>query len=74
MSRDAETLRRRSRADVDEAAFGCPVKMVNDAAMQALHLDDVVLDGGNAKKRVPAGCRVAITGGFRLWEKKAEHS
>jgi len=84
MSRDAETLRRRAlrnRADVDEAAFGCPVKMINDAAMQALHLDDVVLGGGNAKKltRVPAGCRVGNnalvpTGGFRLWEKREEHS
>jgi polyphosphate glucokinase len=41
----------------------------------ALHLDDIVLGGGNAKKlkEVPAGCRVgdnanAFLGGFKLWE------
>jgi len=55
------------------------VEEVTGRFVSALHLDDVVLDGGNAKKSVPAGCRVgnnalASTGGFRLWEKKAEHS
>jgi len=41
----------------------------------ALHLDDVVLGGGNVKKlkRLPEGCRGgdnvdAFLGGFRLWE------
>jgi polyphosphate glucokinase len=41
----------------------------------ALHPDDVVLGGGNAKrlKALPPGCRVgdnvnAFLGGFRLWE------
>ena len=41
----------------------------------ALHPDDVVLGGGNAKKLrgIPPGCRVgdnakAFLGGFRLWE------
>ncbi len=41
----------------------------------ALHPDDVVLGGGNARnlKRLPGGCRVgdnanAFLGGFRLWE------
>lgn len=57
------------------------VDKVTERFVSALHLDDVVLGGGNAKKltRVPAGCRVgdnawAFLGGFRLWEKKAEHS
>ena len=43
----------------------------------ALHLDDVVLGGGNAKKlkTLPEGCRAgdnanAFLGGFRLWQKK----
>ena len=43
--------------------------------MAALHPDDVVLGGGNAKnlKELPPGCRVgnnanAFLGGFRLWE------
>jgi polyphosphate glucokinase len=41
----------------------------------ALHPDDIVLGGGNAKKlpQLPPGCRVgdnanAFPGGFRLWE------
>jgi len=41
----------------------------------ALHLDDVVLGGGNVKelKTLPEGCRTgdnanAFLGGFRLWE------
>jgi len=43
--------------------------------MQALHPDDVVIGGGNAKKLkgLPKGCRAgnnanAFIGGFRLWE------
>jgi polyphosphate glucokinase len=42
--------------------------------IEAVHPDDVVLGGGNAKKltKLPVGCRVgananAFTGGFRLW-------
>jgi polyphosphate glucokinase len=43
--------------------------------MAALHPDDVVIGGGNAKKlkKLPPGCRAgdnanAFIGGFRLWE------
>ena len=43
--------------------------------VSALHPDDVVLGGGNAKKlpQLPPGCRMgdntnAFLGGFRLWE------
>jgi polyphosphate glucokinase len=43
--------------------------------IDALHPDDVVLGGGNAKKlkKLPAGCRKgenanAFLGGFRLWD------
>jgi len=43
--------------------------------IEALHPDDVVLGGGNARnlKRLPSGCRLgdnayAFVGGFRLWE------
>ncbi len=46
--------------------------------VEALHPDDVVLGGGNAKKLkdLPPGCRTgdntnAFLGGFRLWEKTA---
>jgi polyphosphate glucokinase len=42
--------------------------------IDALHPDDVVLGGGNARnlKELPAGCRVgdnanAFEGGFRMW-------
>jgi len=45
----------------------------------ALHPDDVVLGGGNAKKleQLPEGCRLgsnayAFLGGFRLWEAAVE--
>ena len=48
-----------------------------DRLISALHLDDVVLGGGNAKhvKEMPTGCRAgdnanAFLGGFRLWEKE----
>ena len=47
--------------------------------ISALHPDDVVLGGGNAKKlkNMPKGCRAgdnahAFTGGFRLWDKNGE--
>ena len=43
----------------------------------ALHPDDVVIGGGNAKKlkQLPPGCRLggnanAFAGGFRLWERR----
>ena len=46
--------------------------------MVALHPDEVVLGGGNAKKlkKLPPGCRMgtnanAFLGGFRLWEHPA---
>ena len=46
--------------------------------MVALHPDDVVLGGGNAKKlkKLPPGCRMgnnanAFLGGFRLWDHPA---
>ena len=46
--------------------------------MVALHPDDVVLGGGNAKKlkKIPPGCRMgnnanAFLGGFRLWDHPA---
>jgi polyphosphate glucokinase len=46
----------------------------------ALHPDDVVLGGGNAKalKELPPGCRAgdnanAFDGGFRLWEPPGAH-
>src|SRR5215510_5810372 len=46
-----------------------------DRLVSALHLDDVVLGGGNVKKlkTLPKGCRGgdnvnAFLGGFRLWE------
>ncbi len=45
----------------------------------ALHPDDVVLGGGNAKKlkEMPTGCRAgdnanAFVGGFRLWDKPSD--
>lgn len=48
--------------------------------MDALHPDDVVLGGGNAKKlkELPAGCRLgnnanAFLGGYRLWEAPGAH-
>jgi polyphosphate glucokinase len=52
------------------------VEFVTAELIQALHPDDFVLGGGNAKKlkKLPAGCRAgantkAFIGGFRLWEK-----
>lgn len=46
--------------------------------IDALHPDDVVLGGGNAKKlkKLPSGCRKgdnanAFVGGFRLWDEAA---
>jgi polyphosphate glucokinase len=47
--------------------------------MEALHPDDVVLGGGNAKllKKLPPGCRIgdnanAFLGGFSLWEEPSD--
>jgi polyphosphate glucokinase len=52
---------------------------VVELLVAALHPDDVVLGGGNAKrlKELPPGCRVgdnanAFLGGFRLWEKVSD--
>jgi predicted NBD/HSP70 family sugar kinase len=52
-----------------------------DRMFAALHPDDVVLGGGNAKKlkELPQGCRLgtnalAFQGGFLLWEKPAPPS
>jgi polyphosphate glucokinase len=49
--------------------------------ISALHPDDVVLGGGNAKRltKLPKGCRLgdnanAFIGGFRLWNKNGEQS
>jgi len=51
------------------------VDTITKRFISALHLDDVVLGGGNAKKleKLPDGCRMggnvnAFVGGFRLWE------
>jgi len=51
------------------------VEYVLELLIEALHPDDVVLGGGNAKKlkTLPPGCRLgdnayAFLGGFRLWE------
>ena len=51
------------------------VERVVAALISAIHPDDVVLGGGNAKKlkALPPGCRAghnafAFLGGFRLWE------
>jgi polyphosphate glucokinase len=51
------------------------VKFGVERLIDALHPDDVVLGGGNAKrlKKVPTGCRKgdnanAFLGGFRLWD------
>ena len=48
-----------------------------DRLVPALHLDEVVLGGGNAKKlkTLPEGCRAgdnanAFLGGFRLWDRE----
>lgn len=55
--------------------FGCQVKIINDAAMQALEPDYVVVGGGNARRlddpppRVHPGENAnAFKGGFRLWQ------
>jgi polyphosphate glucokinase len=51
--------------------------------MEAMHPDDIVIGGGNAKKlkKLPPHCRVgdnskAFVGGYRMWEehpKKSRH-
>ena len=57
------------------------VELITAELMKALHPDDVVLGGGNARKlkALPAGCRAgtnanAFIGGFRLWEDGATRS
>jgi polyphosphate glucokinase len=55
-------------------------KLVASMAMRlsaAIHLDDLVVGGGNAKKLtyLPAGCRIgsnanAFLGGFRMWKEE----
>lgn len=59
--------RKKWRKHVDD----CVARLIS-----ALHLDEVVLGGGNAKKltKLPKRCRAgnnanAFLGGFRLWEK-----
>jgi polyphosphate glucokinase len=49
--------------------------------VDALHADEVVLGGGNAKKlkKLPPGCRLgananAFVGGFRMWERAYDRS
>lgn len=51
------------------------VEFAVDRLIAAIHPDDVVLGGGNAKKLkpLPEGCRMgdnsfAFTGGFRMWQ------
>src|SRR5215469_14456584 len=51
------------------------VESTVELLVDAFHLDDVVLGGGNVKKlkSLPEGCRAgdnanAFLGGFRLWE------
>jgi polyphosphate glucokinase len=57
------------------------VKFGIDRLIIALHPDDVVLGGGNAKKvkKLPPGCRRgdnanAFLGGFRLWEEASRRT
>lgn len=51
------------------------VEFAIERLIEAIHPDDVVLGGGNAKKLepLPPGCRMgdnkfAFTGGFRMWQ------
>lgn len=51
------------------------VALAVDRLREAIHPDDVVLGGGNAKSlvKLPKGCRLgsnkfAFTGGFRMWQ------
>jgi polyphosphate glucokinase len=51
------------------------VAFIVERFTEALHPDDIVIGGGNAKelKKLPPGCREgdnanAFTGGFRVWE------
>ena len=52
------------------------IEFIVQRLIEAIHPDDVVLGGGNAKKLspLPPGCRLgsnahAFLGGFRMWEK-----
>jgi len=57
------------------------VAEISEQLRSALEADYVVLGGGNAKllKELPPGCRLgnnlsAFTGGFRLWDERADKS
>jgi len=66
----ARALERLGRKKWQRHVGNCMARLIS-----ALHLDDVVIGGGNAKKllKMPKGCRAggnanAFVGGFRLWE------
>jgi len=66
----AQGLERLGRKKWQRHVEYCVARLIS-----ALHLDDVVIGGGNAKKliKLPKGCRagdnaLAFLGGFRLWE------
>jgi polyphosphate glucokinase len=67
----ARGLKRLGKKKWQRHVENCATRMIS-----VLHLDDVVIGGGNAKKlnKLPKGCRAgdnahAFLGGFRLWEK-----
>jgi polyphosphate glucokinase len=67
----ARGLKRLGKRKWQRHVDNCTTRLIS-----VLHLDDVVIGGGNAKKltRLPIGCRAgdntyAFLGGFRLWEK-----
>ena len=69
----ARGLKRLGKKKWQRHVENCTTRLVS-----VLHLDDVVIGGGNAKKltRLPKGCRAgdnayAFLGGFRLWENLA---
>ena len=66
-------------ARLGKARWQKHVEFIVARLIKAIHPDDIVLGGGNAKKlkSLPHGCRLgdnalAFTGGFRLWEKPAK--
>ena len=69
----AHGLKRLGKRKWQRHVENCAARLIS-----ALHLDDMVIGGGNAKKliKLPKGCRAgdnanAFLGGFRLWEKPA---
>jgi polyphosphate glucokinase len=65
---------RRALEKVGKKKWRKYVARIVTSLVDALHPDDVVIGGGNAKKlkKLPAGCRLgananAFLGGFRLW-------